>query len=120
MKKSAYALCTLTLVLGIFIGRAMSTGQAKSLLATEDEMTIDGTLKDGKPFGDALIKVFKLGQDEPFSTSSSDGEMKYFNGLGGDSQAILINIQGDNGVAQLYASKKINLVAGNYYSKEMN
>jgi len=64
------------------------------------------------------IKMFKQGAREAFSHASGSTGDKNFQGFSGGSQAILVNVYGDDGYLQLYPSKGLGYLIGNYYERK--
>lgn len=101
---------------GTFVGKVVFDD--KTLDPWDVEMTLEGFHQEKDPEGSFEVKVFKMGESKPFSHSNGQGsELRHANGVS-DSQAMLINANGDDGLFQLYAPKKLNMLVGNYYGKK--
>lgn len=102
---------------GTFSGKIIFADSTKPIW--DIEMTLDGVFRDDAIPGSIDIKMFKPGETKPFSHSRGKGDdVKNYQSFSGDSQAILINVYGDDGYLQVYAPKALGHLIANYYDKQ--
>lgn len=83
------------------------------------EIQLEGTPEGESINGAVDIKMFKQGSAKPFSHARGKGnDLKNVQGFPGDSQAILMNVYGDDGYLQVYAPKRLGYLIANYYHKK--
>ena len=83
------------------------------------EMQFEGTPTGESISGTVDIKMFKQGESKPFSHARGNGDdLKHVQGFPGESQAILINVYGDDGYLQVYSPKRLGYLIANYYHKK--
>ena len=80
------------------------------------EVEFDGYFQNTNPTANSLVKLSKNGK--VFSSGTSNGSIKDFNQLGGDSSALVVEANGGDSFFQLYSNKLNDSYFGNYYEKD--